>query len=360
MSHKGSDQQTSSSLPRRTFFRAAAAVAGAATLAPGVALAQANRDYGPDAPPVHYPDPDVVSLDPRFKNQGNSAIQRLFTGGLWFEGPAWNGQGRFLLWSDIPNDIQLRRLDEDGHVSIFRNPSGNSNGNTYDWQGRQISMQHGNRRVVRYEHSGAVTVLADLFDGKPFNSPNDGVVHPNGSIWFTDPPYGTAAVGQYEGNYGELYHKNSVYRIDPSGRIDRLTDELVAPNGICFSHDYKKLYVVDTGSGAGDIKVFDIVDEARLANGRVFTNMVVDGKKVGPDAVRADIDGNIWASAGWVGYPYDGVHCFTPEGERIGQIRLPETTSNFVFGGAKRNRLMITASQSVYAVYLNTRGAHIT
>jgi gluconolactonase len=159
---------------------------------------------------------------------------------------------------------------------------------------------------------------------------------------------------------GELYHKNSVYRIDPSGRVDRLTDELSAPNGLCFSHDYKKLYIVDTGQGVGDIKVFDVVDEARLANGRVFVDMVIDGKKVGPDAVRADIDGNIWASAGWVGYPYDGVHCFTPEGERIGQIRLPETTSNFVFGGPKRNRLMITASQSIYAVYLNTRGAHIT
>jgi gluconolactonase len=360
VTHDATGGRNNSSLPRRTLFKAAALAAGAAALAPALGKAQAGRDYGPGAPPVHYPDPDVVVLDPRFKNQGNSAIQRLWTGGLWLEGPAWNGQGRFLLWSDIPNNIQYRRLEEDGHVSVFRNPSGNSNGNTYDWQGRQISCQHGNRRVVRYEHDGSVTVLADTFDGKPFNSPNDAVVHPNGSIWFTDPHYGTAAVGQYEGNYGELYHKNSVYRIDPSGRVDRLTDELSAPNGLCFSHDYKKLYIVDTGQGVGDIKVFDVVDEARLANGRVFVDMVIDGKKVGPDAVRADIDGNIWASAGWVGYPYDGVHCFTPEGERIGQIRLPETTSNFVFGGPKRNRLMITASQSIYAVYLNTRGAHIT
>jgi gluconolactonase len=347
-------------LNRRMLLRAAALAGGAAVATTGIAGAQANRDYGPDAPPVHYPDPDIISLDPRFKNQGNSAIQRLFTGGLWFEGPAWNGQGKFLLWSDIPNNIQLRRLEDDGHVSVFRNPSGNSNGNTYDWQGRQISMQHGNRRVVRYEHDGSTTVLADTFEGKPFNSPNDAVVHPNGAIYFTDPPYGTAAVGQYEGNFGELYHPNAVYRIDPSGRIDRVTDELKAPNGLCFSHDYKKLYIVDTGAGAGDIRVFDIQDDGRLANNRQFTNMVVDGTKVGPDAVRADVDGNIWASAGWVGYPFDGIHCFTPEGQRIGQIRLPETTSNLVFGGPKRNRLMITASQSVYAVYVNTRGAHIT
>jgi gluconolactonase len=197
VTHDATGGRNNSSLPRRTLFKAAALAAGAAALAPALGKAQAGRDYGPGAPPVHYPDPDVVVLDPRFKNQGNSAIQRLWTGGLWLEGPAWNGQGRFLLWSDIPNNIQYRRLEEDGHVSVFRNPSGNSNGNTYDWQGRQISCQHGNRRVVRYEHDGSVTVLADTFDGKPFNSPNDAVVHPNGSIWFTDPHYGTAAVGQY-------------------------------------------------------------------------------------------------------------------------------------------------------------------
>jgi len=374
-------------LGRRSLIKTVAAVAGAATLAPTAlatsgALAAPPRDYkfetladepdnaqnpgdryNPNAPPVHYPDPDVVAVTPAFNKyiQGNSAIKRLWTGALWAEGPAWNGVGRFLLWSDIPNDIQLRWLEENGEVSIFRNPSGNSNGNTFDWEGRQISCQHGNRRVVRYEHNGTVSVLASVFDGKPFNSPNDAVVHPNGSIWFTDPPYGTAPVGGYEGNPGELYHPNAVYRIDPStGAIARVTSELVAPNGLCFSHDYKKLYIVDTGAGAGDIKVFDVIDGVRLANGRVFTDMRVNGRKVGPDAVRADIDGNIWASAGWVGYGFDGVHCFTPEGERIGHIRLPETTSNLVFGGPKRNRLMITASQSIYAVYVNIRGAHIT
>jgi gluconolactonase len=362
MSQPSLDQQPDSSVGRRTLIKAAAAMAGAAALGPVSALAQADRDYGEDAPPVPYPDPDVVSVTPAFDQYrvGNSAIQRLWTGGLWLEGPAWNGQGRFLLWSDIPNNIQYRWLEDDGHVSVFRNPSGNSNGNTFDWEGRQISCQHGERQVVRYEHDGTVTVLADMYEGQPFNSPNDAVVHPNGSIFFTDPPYGTQPVGGYEGNPGEIYHPNAVYRIDPDGTVERVTDEVEAPNGLCFSADYQKLYIVDTGAGSRDIKVFDVVDEATLENGEVFTAIEVDGKRVGPDAVRSDIDGNIWASGAWTGYGFDGVHVFTPEGERIGHILLPETTSNFVFGGPKRNRLMITASQSIYAVYVNTHGAHIT
>jgi gluconolactonase len=363
MTHQVPDPQECSSIGRRAFLKSAAvAAAGAAALAPVLARAQEDRDYGPDAPPVHYPDPDVVALTDAFGPyiQGNSAIQRLWTGGLWVEGPAWNGQGRFLLWSDIPNNVQHRWLEENHEVSVFRNPSGNSNGNTYDWEGRQISCQHGERRVVRYEHDGTVTVLASEYEGMPFNSPNDAVVHPNDSIFFTDPPYGTAPVGGYEGNPGEIHHPHAVYRIDPDGTIERVTDELIAPNGLCFSHDYTKLYIVDTGSGAGDIKVFDVVDGTTLSNMSVFHDMTFEGTHVGPDAVRSDIDGNIWASAGWVGYPHDGVYCFTPEGEPIGHIRLPETTSNLVFGGPKRNRLMITASQSIYAVYVNTKGAHIT
>ena len=362
MTHRSPAPYTVSPLGRRALLKTAAASAAALALAPLAVRAQPDRDYGPDAPPVHYPDPDVVAVTPAFQPyiQGNSAIQRLWTGGLWVEGPAWNAVGRFLLWSDIPNNRQLRWLEDDGHVSVFRAPSGNSNGNTFDWQGRQISCQHGGRRVVRYEHDGTETVLAETFEGKPFNSPNDAVVHPNGGVFFTDPPYGTQPVGGYEGNPGELFHPNAVYRIDPSGRIDRVADAPVAPNGLCFSHDYTRLYVADTGEGAADIKVFDVVDEVRLANPRQFTDMTIDGKKVGPDAVRADIDGNVWASGGWTGYGFDGVHCFTPEGERIGHVRLPETTSNLVFGGPKRNRLMITASQSIYALYVNTKGAHIT
>jgi gluconolactonase len=333
---------------------------GALTIAPGVPMDDPDR-YDPGAPPVHYPDPDVVAVTPAFNKYivGNSAIKRLWTGALWAEGPAWSAVGRYFLWSDIPNDIQLRWLEEDGHVSVFRSPSGNSNGNTFDWQGRQVSCQHGMRRVVRYEHNGTATILADSYDGKPLNSPNDAVVHPDGGIWFTDPPYGTAPVGGYEGNPGEIFQPNSVYRIDPSGKLDRITTEPTAPNGLCFSHDYKKLYIVDTGAGQGNIKVYDLAGNS-LKNGRIFTDMTVGDKRPGPDAVRADTDGNIWASAGWVGYGYDGIHCFTQEGERIGHVRLPETTANFVFGGPKRNRLMIAASQSIYAVYVNIKGAHIT
>ncbi len=377
------EQQRGTTIGRRALFKGAAVAAGALALTTPSALAKVpprdyqfetlveaadnaenpDRDYGPNAPPVHYPDPDVVAVTPAFGKYivGNSAIKRLWTGALWAEGPAWSAVGRYLLWSDIPNDVQLRWLEEDGHVSTFRNPSGNSNGNTFDWEGRQISCQHGNRRVVRYEHNGTVSVLASSFEGQPLNSPNDVVVHPNGSIWFTDPPYGTTPVGGYEGNPGEAVLPNSVYRIDPTtGGIARVVGELGAPNGLCFSHDYKKLYVVDTGAGAGDIKVFDVVDGTRLANGRLFTDMLINGKKAGPDAVRADTDGNIWASSGWIGYGWDGVHCFTQQGERIGHIRLPETTANFVFGGPKRNRLLIAASQSIYAVYVNIKGAHIT
>jgi gluconolactonase len=389
MSREVLGQPNNRGVGRRNLIKAAAVMAGAAALAPTSAVALESEDdcattwnirpgvsipiqrgvampdndrYDPGAPPVHYPDPDVVAVTPAFNKyiQGNSAIRRLWTGGLWLEGPAWNGVGRYLLWSDIPNDIQLRWLEEDGHVSVYRNPSGNSNGNTFDWQGRQISCQHGNRRVVRYEHSGAVTVLADSYQGKQLNSPNDAVVHPNGTIFFTDPPYGTAPVGGYEGNPGELYHPNSVYRIDTNGTLTRVSTDLEAPNGLCFSHDYKKLYVVDTGGTQGDIKVFDLDANLNASNLRRFAKIVVNGKNVGPDAVRADTDGNIWASGGWVGYGYDGVHCYSPEGERIGHIRLPETTSNLVFGGPKRNRLMITASQSIYAVFVNIRGAHIT
>ena len=374
-------------LPRRSFLAAAAGAMGLAAV-----NAQA-RDYGPGAEPVRYPDPDIKTLDPRFKKYalGNTPIQRLYHSPnmLWAEGPAWNGVGRYLLWSDIPNNVQHRWLEEDGHVSTFRSPVGNSNGNTFDHQGRQISCEHGNRRVVRYEYDGSLTVLADKFDGKSFNAPNDAVVHPNGDIWFTDPGYGSLM--NYEGNKAkgdsvQPYQKEAVYRIDGKTlKIEKVTDEIFKPNGLCFSPDYKKLYVADTGAShypeaPKNIKVWDVVEEKSLANGKEFASMKLSFpnnsiKIVNPktgktedqsvagfaDGIRCDIDGNIWASAGWVGDGYDGVHVFEPtEGVRIGQIRLPEICSNVCFGGTKRNRLFMTGSTSLYAVSVETQGAHIT
>lgn len=344
---------------RRSFFAAAAAIF------PAAAAAQ-QRDWSGQTP-TRYPDPDIVSLDERFNpyKLGNTPIQRLHIGTLWAEGPAWNGVGRYLVWSDIPNDRQMRWLEEDGHVSVFRKPAGNSNGNTFDWQGRQLSCEHGNRRLVRYEYDGSVTVLADAFEGKPLNAPNDAVVDPDGHIWFTDPGYGSLM--NYEGNKGPLHIKEAVYRIDgQSGALTKVTDDIYKPNGICFSPDYKKLYVADTGAthypeAERVIKVWDI-DGAALRNGRDFTSMKLDGfDQAGlADGIRCDVDGNIWSSAGWVGDGYDGVHIFAPDGDRIGQIKLPEICSNVCFGGTKRNRLFMTGSQSLYSVYVETQGAHIT
>lgn len=356
-----------SRLTRRSFLSAAAATVTSAAFA-------APRDYGPNAAPVRYPDPDVISLDKRFDTYKlfNAPIQRLHTGTLWAEGTAWCGAGKFLVWSDIPNDRQLRWLEEDGHVSVFRKPAGHSNGNTFDYEGRQISFEHGNRRVVRYEPGGQVTVLADQWQGKPLNAPNDGAVYPDGSVFFTDPGYGSLM--NYEGFKGELFHKEAVYRIDvKTGKLDKLVDRddgLFKPNGMCFSPDYKKLYVADTGAShypgvAKDIKVFDIVDGGRrLANGRVFASMTMQlgGKEVAgfADGIRCDIDGNVWAAMGWVGDGYDGVHTFSPDGTRIGQILLPEICGNLCFGGTRRNRLFMAGSQSLYAVYVETQGGHIT
>jgi gluconolactonase len=343
---------------RRKFFAAAGACLGAA------AAAAQQRDWS-GRNPTRYPDPDIVSVDKRFDRYklGNTPIQRLWTGSLWAEGPAWNGVGRYLLWSDIPNDRQLRWMEEDGHVSVFRQPAGNSNGNTFDWQGRQLACEHGNRRVTRYEHDGSVTVIADKFEGKPLNAPNDIVVDPDGHIWFTDPGYGSLL--HYEGNKGPLELKEAVYRVDgKSGQIAKVTDEIYKPNGICFSPDYKMLYVADTGAthypeAEKIIKVWNI-NGAKLENGRKFCSMEMNGKAGLADGIRCDTDGNIWSSAGWVGEGYDGVHVFAPDGDRIGQIRLPEMCANVCFGGRKRNRLFMCGSQSLYAVYVETQGAHIT
>lgn len=356
-------------LSRRGFLGAAAGLASLTAMSKEAFA----RNFGADAEPARYPDPDIIAIDKRFKYKlGNTPIQRLYTGTLWAEGPAWNGVGRYLLWSDIPNDENLRWLEEDNHVSRrFRYPAGNSNGNTFDYQGRQIACQHGTRKVVRYEHNGKTTVLAEKVDGKEFNAPNDAVVHPNdGAIWFTDPGYGSLM--EYEGNRlpqsaanVSPLQKEAIYRIDgQSGAITKVADQPFKPNGLCFSHDYRKLYIADTGvshypDAKSQIWVYD-VDGATLKNPKTFVNMEWNGKTGFADGIRCDEDGNVWSSAGWVGDGYDGVHVFAPDGARIGQIRLPEICSNVCFGGTKRNRLFMTASQSLYAVYVETRGAHIT
>ncbi len=352
---------------RRTFLSGTAGLAS--TL--GVLSKAFGGGLGGRANPARYPDPNVVALDPAFSRYiiSNTPLMRLHSGMLWAEGPAWNGAGRYLIWSDIPNNEQLRWLEEDDHVSRnFRYPAENSNGNTFDLEGRQISCLHATRRVVRFEYDGTMTVLADSFGGKDLNAPNDVVVHPGDrSIWFTDPGYGS--LSDYEGHRAatgsvEPYQKEAVYRIDgQSGAIEKVTDAPYKPNGLCFSPDLKRLYVADTGhthypEAEPIIWVFDVAG-SKLDRGRTFASMEMDGKQGLADGITADEDGNVWAAAGWVGEGYDGVHIFSSQGNRIGQILLPEICANVCFGGSKRNRLFMTASQSLYALYVGTRGAHV-
>ena len=338
---------------RRTFLATAAALPAAAQTPAPISPEATQRDWtGQQA--IHYPDPDIIALDPRFRRYmaGNTVIRRHQFGTLWAEGPAWNGVGRFLVWSDIPNNVQMRWLEEDSHVTTFRSPSGYSNGNTFDYEGRQLSCEHGGRRVVRYESNGAVTVIAEKFQGKRLNFPNDIIVHPDGSIWFTDPTYGIN--GNYEGFKADKELKEAVYRVDPkSGQTDKLTEDQNGPNGLCFSPDYKKLYIADTGQGR-DIRVYDI-DGKTIRNGKRFVQLDIPGSgaPAAADGIRCDADGNIWCGA------RPGVQIVAPTGERIGIIRLPENCANVCFGGSKRNRLFMTASQSLYSVYVVTTGAHI-
>jgi gluconolactonase len=385
-------------ITRRDFaFKAGAA--GVAVFAPRLAAAQQPtqapparvnppsvissppRDFTPGAQPVTYPDPDILSLDPAFNalRLGNTPIQRLWTGALWMEGPAWCGQGRYLVWSDIPNNRQMRYVEDDGRVTVFRAPSNNSNGNTFDFQGRQISCEHGERRVVRYEHDGSVTVIADSFNGKRLNSPNDVAVHQDGSIWFTDPPFGgslyegqvdapgapgnpqgrlNARAGQPAGA-GNFRRElpNNVYRVDSTGRVTLVIDQDTlgsVANGIAFSPDYKKLYLV----ARGGVVSGDIAANGTLTNVTSFSNFTIDGVRCGPDGIRVDVQGNLWCSSNaGASVGYSGVTVHAPEGRPIGRIRLPEVCANLTFGGAKRNRLFMAAGQSLYGVYVNTQGA---
>lgn len=293
-------------------------------------------------------------IDPRFRALvfPNVHVEALYTGCRWAEGPAWFAAGRYLVWSDIPNDRMLRWDDTDGSVSVFRQPALNTNGHTVDLQGRLVSCEHRGRCISRTEHDGTRTVLAAQYGGKRLNSPNDVVVKSDGSIWFSDPSYGIDS--DYEGDASPNEQgAQRVYRIDPaSGAVTAVADDFVQPNGLAFSPDESLLYIVDTGAthradGPHHVRRFRVEAGGSLAGGEVFATCPAGLY----DGLRVDVHGNLWLSAA------DGVHCHASDGTLLGKVRVPETVANVCFGGAKRNRLFICATTSLYAVYLNTRGA---
>jgi gluconolactonase len=284
-------------------------------------------------------------LDARFERcvRPGAPIERLADGCKWAEGPAYLDGG--VVWSDIPNNRMLRWDEATGAVSVFRAPSDFANGNTLDPQGRLVSCEHGMRRVTRTEADGSITVLADRFDGKRLNSPNDVVVRSDGSVWFTDPSYGIDS--DYEGHRADSeIGACHVYRVDPgTGSVGVVADDFVRPNGLAFSLDERRLYVSD--SRAGHLRAFDVADDGALKGGEVFATCTVGMF----DGFRLDQDGRIWTSAG------DGVHCYDPDGTLIGKVRVPETVANVVFGGQRRNHLFICATTSLYAILLSVTGA---
>jgi gluconolactonase len=302
-----------------------------------------------------YPDPAIEIVEPTFAKYRifNASVERLVSDCRWCEGPVWFGDGRYLLWSDIPNNRILKWEEETGAVSVFRRPSAHSNGNTRDRQGRLVTCEHAGRRVTRTEYDGSITVILDRFEGKPLNSPNDVVVKSDNSIWFTDPPFGIA--GNYEGYAAAQELPQHVYRVDAgTGRASVVADDLAGPNGLAFSPDERKLYIVESrGEPNRRIRAFDVVDGVRLSNDQVF----VDAGPGTPDGFRCDVDGNLWCGWGMGSKELDGVTIFSPQGQLIGRIRLPERCANVCFGGAQRNRLFMAASHSVYALYVNTQGA---
>jgi gluconolactonase len=306
-------------------------------------------------PGTRYPDPRVEKLDKRFPKQGNAAIERIATGFRWAEGPVYFRDGGFLVWSDIPNNRMMRWLESDGHVDVFRTPSNYANGNTRDRQGRLVTCEHDSRRVTRTEHDGTITVICDGYAGSKLNAPNDVVVASDGAVWFTDPGYGID--GEYEGHKDVFELGGNVYRVDPArGEAIVVADDFVRPNGLAFSPDEKRLYIVDSGAthgGPAHIRAFDL-DGTRLKNGRVFAEDFLPGFT---DGMRVDMQGNVWCSMGWADPGEDGVRCYAPDGDLIGKIHLPETCANLCFGGRKRNRIFMAASTSIYSLYVDVQGA---
>lgn len=289
-------------------------------------------------------------IDPVFATYvlGNAPVKRLATGFDWVEGPVWFGDADCLLFSDLPNNRIMQWSAHTG-ISTYRAPSNYANGYTRDLQGRLISCEHGTRRMTRTEHDGSITVIADQFNGKPLNSPNDVVVKSDGSIWFSDPHYGIMT--NYEGFAAPQENPCVVYRVMPeTGALDVMVDDMNCPNGLAFSPDERLLYVADTGrmfsSDPQHIRVYDCAGDGALSNGRHFHTI----DQGAADGLRADTDGNLWSSAA------DGVHCIAPDGRLLGKIRVPELVSNICFGGCAKHELFITATTSIYRVTLNRQG----
>ncbi|QEO16673.1 SMP-30/gluconolactonase/LRE family protein [Acetobacter vaccinii] len=350
------------------------------------------RQWGPDAPPAYTPDPDVIVLDQLFRNlvAPNAVLELVWRGGTWLEGPAWSSEGRYLLLSDTVGSRQYRYLWETGGVSVFRPQSYNSSGNTFDYQGRQISCEHFLRRVVRWEHDGSAHVVAEHYEGHPLNGPEDVIAHPDGSIWFTDPGYGTVLEeghadipggesnpdGHLRWQVGEELigavggvrrQPDHTFRVDPSGRIEVVLkqEQLPNPRGLCFSPDFSRLYVVSSARQAGGhghegdcaIHVCTLhKDTLPLSNLRLFANMRFEGEQMVPAGVRADVYGNIWCGvSGPLGLC--GVFVFSPEGQLIGRIRLPQGVSSLTFAGPKRDWLYMCAGGNLYRLQVSTQGA---
>jgi gluconolactonase len=346
---------------RRNFLSAAAAAAGSI----GVAVAGTDK-FGRDrdwsgTDPLSYPDPAWEVKDKRFTGMLTQApLQRIWHGvgtdtGLWCEGPVWMADWHCLLWSDIPNHRVLRWTEDDGHISVFQSESGYANGHTRDNQGRLIAMEHDTRRVRRLEYDGSWTILCDSFEGKKLNAPNDVAVHHDGSIFFTDPGYGI--LNNYEGHVAPFELPTRVYRIDPAGKITVAAEgPMRRPNGVCFSPDFKKLYVVDSAQTDGpeyrnNIIVFDVHGTA-LANPRLFAEFAPGAT----DGIRCDTDGNVWCAWGWGGPDTNGVRVHHPDGSVLAILHIPEVCANLCFGGSKRTRLFVCGSSSLYSVFVNAIG----
>jgi gluconolactonase len=320
------------------------------------AIATARCESADWQPSQRYPDPLVRTIDPSFTKYrlALAKVERIATGMRWCEGPVWFGDGRFLLWSDIPNNRIMKWEEETGAVSVFRKPSNNSNGNTRDRQGRLLTCEHDSRRVTRTEYDGSITVIADKYGGKPLNSPNDVVCKSDGSIWFTDPPFGI--LGYYEGHVAAPELPTNVYRWDPKTKqLTIVADGVNRPNGLAFSPDESKLYIIEAGVMPRVIRSYDVIkDGAELSGMRTFITAESGGT---PDGLRIDVDGNLWVGWGMGEEGLDGVSVFNPDGVLIGRIDLPERCANVCFGGLRRNRLFMCGSTSMYSLFVNTQGA---